>query len=203
MRARFAVLAVLVGLIVAAPSPALAGHHLWKFSQLFSNASGTVQFIQLVVNEDNEQGVGPFTITAGANTFTFGTNLPLSTTFTHKWILIATSNFAGLPGGVTPDYIIPANFFPTGGGTLGYASGVDTWTYGAVPINGVSALFKSGATVTTGTNAPANFNLQTGSVNLAAVVPALPGVAIALLVGALLVAGSGLLRRRLRAVTTA
>lgn len=196
MQARFGIFAMAVGLTLAMSSPAHAGHHLWRFSQLFSNATGSTQFIQLTVGDDNEQGVGPFTITAGGTPFSFVNNLPASTTATNKWILIATSNFGALPGGVAPDYILPASFFPTGGGTLNYAGGVDVWNYGAVPTDGRNALFKSGATVTTGVNAPANFSLATGSVNLAtAAVPALPATWIALLVGALLLAASGLLRR--------
>jgi hypothetical protein len=56
MRARLVLLASLLGsvIVVAAPSPAHAAHHLWRFSQLFSNANGTVQYIQLTVGEDNE-----------------------------------------------------------------------------------------------------------------------------------------------------
>jgi hypothetical protein len=48
-----------------------------------------------------------------------------------------TPKFAGLPGAITPDYILPVeNFFPTGGGSLNYASGADIWNYGTVPTNG-------------------------------------------------------------------
>ena len=63
--------------------------------------------------------------------------LPSSST-ANTWVLIATAAFAALPGAPTPDYIMPAGFFPTGGGTLNYASGADIWTYGAVPVNGTS-----------------------------------------------------------------
>ncbi|HMF39280.1 MAG TPA: hypothetical protein VKQ32_01235 [Polyangia bacterium] len=197
MRARLAIIAATFsGLVIATPSPAQAAHHLWRFSQLFSNASGSVQYIQLAVGEDNENAVSGFTITSGTNTFTFPGNLPNSLTATHKWILIGTANLATLTGGVTPDFTIPANFFPTGGGTLTYASGTDTWAYGAVPVDGRNALFKSGATVTTGLNNPINFNLDSGSLSLATSVPAASGPWIAALVGGLLLAASGLLRAR-------
>ena len=197
MRAALVRFAIALALVLGVATPAHAGHHLWRFSQLFSNASGTVQFIQLTVGEDGEQNVGGFTITSSTNSFHFVNNLPSSTTGTNKWILVATQGYSGLTGAVTPDYAIPANFFSTGGGTLNYA-GVDTWTYGAVPTDGVTALFKSGATVTTGVNAPTNFNLQAGSVNAPAglSVPSAPTAWIAVLVGALLLAGSGLLRRQ-------
>jgi hypothetical protein len=190
---------MLSGLIVSAsPKPAHASHHLWKFSQLFSNASGSVQYVQLQVGEDGEDQVGGFAVTSGTNTFTFPGPLGNSQTSVHKWILLGTANLATLPGGVTPDFIIPANFFPVGGGTLTYANPPvgDTWTYGAVPVDGHTALFKSGATVTTGANAPANFNLNTGSLALSTSVPAASKPWIAVLVGALLLAASGLLRAR-------
>jgi hypothetical protein len=195
MRARAGLLMVVVSLILVAPAPARAAHHLWRFSQLYSNASGSVQFIQLAVTEDNEQFVSGFTISSGANTFTIPSNLPASTT-SNKWILLATAGFGSLPGGVTPDFVIPPNFFPTGGGTLNYASGTDVWTYGAVPTDGVNALHKNGATVTTSANAPENFSLQSGLVNQSSPpVPTLPAAGIAVLVGGLLLAASGVLRR--------
>jgi serralysin len=192
MRARPLSLVAFAGLLLL-PSTSHAGHHLWKFSQLFSNAAGSVQFMQLFTTDSGEPGVGPFTITTGSNTFNFVNNLPTSAT-ANTWILIATSNFAGLKGGVTPDYVIPASFFSTGGGTLNYA-GVDSWSYGAVPTDGVHSLMRDGSTPV---NAPTNFAGQTGSVSLATSVPAIPTLGIALLIGALLLAGSGLLRRRRR-----
>jgi hypothetical protein len=202
MRKSLVKFAIASALVLGVAAPAHAAHHLWRFSQLFSNAGGTTQFIQMTVNADGEQNVGAFGITTTANgghTFNFVNNLPGSTTSVNKWILIATADFASQPGGITPDYIIPAHFFSTGGDTLSYANPVvDTWTFGSVPIDGKNALFKSGATVTKGLNAPANFNLDTGSVVVpaATAVPTAPAAWIAVLVGALLLAGSGLLRRQ-------
>jgi hypothetical protein len=198
MRARLSMLVAVCGVLLL-PSTSHAAHHLWKFSQMFSNANGSTQFIQLSCTDNNEQNLGTFTVTAGANTFNFMTNLPNANTGATQ-ILLATSNFGGLPGGVAPDYIIPANFFATGGGTLTYASGADSWAYGAVPTDGVHALLRNG---TTATNAVVNFAGTHGTVNLATAVPALPTVGIALLVAALLLAGSGLVRRRRGGVAAA
>jgi hypothetical protein len=196
LAARVAIFAGLVGVIVAAPSPARASHHLWVLSQIFSNASGTVQFIVLTENapETGEDAVSGVTVTAGGHTFTFNANLPTPGTDVHKWILLGTPGYAALPGVPAPDFTIPAGFLPTGMGTVIYA-GADTFPYGAMPVDGHNALHKSsGGTITTSVNTPENFALQTGTVNL--VVPTLPAVGIALLVGALLLAGSGLLSRR-------
>ena len=188
MRTRLAVVATIVGLIIA--SSAQAGHHLWVFTEMFSNASGSAQYIEMFTADANEQGVGPFTITSTTHTFNFVTNLPTAAT-ANTWILVATSNFANL--GVTPDYIIPAQFFPTGGGTLNYAGGVQVWNYGAVPVDGYHSLHRDG---TTAVNSPTNFAGTTRTVYLTPGVPMLPRWGLAVLLGAMLFAASGLLRKR-------
>ena len=195
MRTRFAfsVLAATLTAVLAIAPSARAGHHLWNFTEMFSNASGSVQFMELFCPDVNEQGVGPFTITSNAHTFSFVTNLS-STATANTSILVATTGFGGLPGGVTPDYVIPSNFFATGGGTLNYASGVAVWNYGIVPTDGVHSLLRNG---TTAVNSPKNFAGQSGSVALAAL-PMLPRWGLVLLVGALLLAGSGMFVRRPR-----
>jgi hypothetical protein len=196
MRARLVAVAVaaLAALaLLIAPSPAQAGHHLWRLTQLFSNASGTIQFAQLFVNEDNEQGVGPFTLTASGHTLNFVTNLP-STTTANKWILVGTSSYASLPGAPAPDYIIPSGFFATGGGTMIYATSVDTWNYGAVPTDGVHSLMRDG---TTPVNSAVNFAGATASVTAPPPpVPAFTRWGVAVLAGGILLVASGLLRRR-------
>jgi hypothetical protein len=194
MRSRFAVLSIVAGLLFA--PAAHAGHHLWDFTEIFSNADGSVQFVEIFTAEDNEQLINGFTITSGGNTLTFTSNLPTAAT-ANTWLLAATSNFAALPGAVTPDYIIPANFFPTGGGTLNYASGADVWNFGAVPTDGVNALQRNGSSAV---NSPTNFAGQSGSVNLGVQVPAMSTWAIFLAVGIVLLLASGLLRRRETAV---
>lgn len=170
---------------------AQAGHHRWDFTEIFSNADGSVQYMELFSANSGEAALGPWTITVGSNTFTFVTNLPGDTA--NTWVLVATSNFGSLEGGIAPDYVIPPNFFPTGGGTLNYASGADVWSYGAVPTDGVNALRRDGSSAV---NSPTNFAGQSGSVNLVAAVPSTTAWAIALAVGVILVASSGLLRRR-------
>jgi hypothetical protein len=60
-------------------------------------------------------------------------------------VLIATTGFAAL-GLVTPDYVVPNGFLPTGGGTIDFA-GADAVTYGSLPVDGVSAIDRNGAIV--------------------------------------------------------
>jgi hypothetical protein len=188
MRTRLGALAVLVGLFTA--TSAQAGHHLWDTTEIFSNASGSVQFVELFTAANDEQGLGPFTLTSTTHTLNFVTSLPTNLT-ANTWVLVATSGFGALPGGVTPDYVVPASFFPTAGGTINYA-GVDIWNYGAVPTDGVLALQRNGSTAT---NSPHNFAGQSGSVNLGAAVPMTQTWGLLVLIGAILLASSGLLRK--------
>jgi serralysin len=190
MRTTIRVIALLVGTFFA--TSAHAAHHLWALTEIYSNASGSTQFVEMFCPDANEQGLGPFTLASTTHSINFVTNLPSAAT-ANTWVLAATSNFAGLPGGITPDYIIPANFFPTGGGTINYASGTNTWNYGVVPTDGVNALQRNGSS---STNSPHNFAGASGSVNLGTVVPATNSWGLIALVGAVLLLASGLLRRR-------
>jgi len=128
--------------VAVAASSAWAGSHTWRFNEIFSNASGTVQFIELKCDIAGENFVGSLQITTANGTFTFPGSLSGSTQ--NKKLLIATSAFAALPGAPVPDYTIPANFIPINGGTIRYnpASNYDTWTYGAgvIPTNGLNSV---------------------------------------------------------------
>ncbi|MCA9292091.1 MAG: hypothetical protein KDA25_13245 [Phycisphaerales bacterium] len=144
---------------------ASAGSHLWDFSQVFSNADGTVQFIELheVTGANGETqlaGKSIFSDVTG-NQFTFPTNLQPPTGF--KYLLLATQDYADLPGAPTPDFIIPAGFFAAGGDVLRYHV-YDTWSIpaGAVPLDCVHSLTRhQGAAV----NFATNFAGASGSVD--------------------------------------
>ena len=176
--------------------PAKATFHLWKIDQVYSNASGSVQFIEFQQPSsefDDERFVGGLTVTDSAlgHSFTFPANLPAAPVANQRF-LIATPGYAALKGVPAPDYTLGANdFFKTSGDTLTYAGGVDSLTFSGsqLPTDGVDALFRAygASTFTTGKNAPTNFAGQTGSVSVPE--PATVGVvAVAM--------GLGLLRRR-------
>jgi hypothetical protein len=198
---RSAGLVALVSSIVVTVSPSQAAQHLWRLSQVFSNASGSVQFIQLGCPDAGENNLGTFGVTSSGHSFSFVTNLNGAMSTANAWVLIATAGFGSLPGAIAPDYTLPVtSFFSTGGDTLTYAGGVDTWTFGAVPTDGVNALMRNISTlaVSTAPNLLQNFANPgvTSSINLSTPTPALPSTAIAALVGAILLVGSGLLRKR-------
>jgi len=163
---------LLLGIGMAcAVSSACASFHTFGISEIYSNADGTIQYIEL--KEDagfgGQQFLAGHTLTsthAGVTkTYAFPANLPGSGT-AGKHALIATQGFAAL-GLVTPDYVVPNGFLATDGATVDYA-GVSQMTYATLPTDGVSALGPLGPVV----NAPANFSGATGKV------PALPVTAV-------------------------
>ena len=144
--------------------------HLYDISEVFSNADGTVQFIELRVGASNGESFWTghdITVTQNGvtHTFTFPTDLP-STQTANTSVLLATQGFANL-GVVTPNYIIPDGFLFQGNGQVNFA-GVDVFNYSNLPTNGTSSLGVGGAV---GANSPTNFAGQTGSVTVPATGP--------------------------------
>jgi hypothetical protein len=180
---------------------ASASFHTFVIEELYSDASGNVQFIELHeasgLNGQDLLAGHTLTSTSGATTrlYTFATNLPNSLT-ANKRVLIATQGFANL-GIVTPDYIVPAPFLFPGGGTLNYA-GVDVFAYPALP-GGVNALYRTGGVAP---NLATNYAGQSGAIlpppppsaTPAAGIPTLAPPLLALL-ATLLVLGALVVRR--------
>lgn len=151
-------------IFLLAASVASASFHTFRIEQIFSNASGTVQFIVMhessgATGENLWAGISITSTHAGVTkVFTFPANLPSSATAGRR-VLIATQGFEAL-GLVTPDYTIPNGFLPTDSGTVNYA-GVDPVTYSSLPTNGVSAIDRNGTTIP---NVATNFAGNTASV---------------------------------------
>lgn len=136
--------------------------HLYRINELYSSADGSIQFIEMKVgNFSGESQWNGITLTATAggvtHSFTFPSNLPSSST-ANTSVLIATQAFANL-GIVTPDFIVPAGFLFTSGGTLNFGN-VDTITFGALPADGINSVNRSG---TQAAASPTNFAGTTGS----------------------------------------
>jgi len=175
-------------LLLGASLGAGASFHLWRIDQLYSNADGTVQFIEATAYAGGEEFIAGHTIVTkqGSTThsYTFPASLPGDTATTegggyygggnttYRSMLIATQGFAAL-GIVTPDYVVPNGFLFTGGGTLIYGEGADSFTYPALPTDGKLAWNRNGSM---GNNAPLNFMGQSGTVALAATPAALSGL---------------------------
>jgi hypothetical protein len=168
------VLQPLLGLACVAlvVSPASAFFHLWRFTEFFSNADGSVQFIEMASLGTGETFAQGATITSSSTgkVFTFPTNLTGNTL--NKRLLIATSGFGTLQGAVAADFALPsANFFNPAGDTLTLELNfpIDTKTFASVPTDGVTARHyvpNTGAT-SLAVNMPTNYAGASGSVNLA------------------------------------
>ncbi len=155
--------------LFAGSVPAFASAHTWRINELFSNADGTIQFIEVkeCCGSPNEILLGGKDVesTATGNIFVFPANLALGTT-ANKHILLATAGFAALPGAPTPDHIIPDNFFDQSADSVTYYV-YDTMTFaaGVYPLDGVSSLQDTPAGFTVGPNSPTNCSGATGSVD--------------------------------------
>ncbi|MDZ4254019.1 MAG: putative Ig domain-containing protein [Sulfuritalea sp.] len=137
--------------------------HQYRLNELYSNADGSIQFIELTVGSFNSESFWSgqsLTASQGGTThsYTFPSNLP-STATANRSVLVATQGFADL-GLVAPDFIVPAQFLFTNGGTVNFA-GVSSITYASLPTDGSLSLIAGG---TTGTNSPKNFAGVQGTV---------------------------------------
>jgi hypothetical protein len=145
-----------------------ASFHVVQIDQIYSDATGAVQYVRLKALSGGQQFLAGHTIVASSgsssHSFTFATDLPGDTfdNGTLKSFLVATTGFASL-NIVTPDYVVPNGFLFRPGGTINYGESSDTVSYATLPNDGSHALHHAGNTV----NAVAqNFAGQTGAVNV-------------------------------------
>ena len=129
----------------------------YQVVEAFSNADGTVQFVQLreTAGRDGQQGLAGKTLAitrAGrTKTFTFPTDLPSANT-ANRSVLVVTPGFLSVPArypeytAVTPDYVAFDQLLPAEGGTIDFA-GTDQWTFGPLPRDGFSAVYRTGSAI--------------------------------------------------------
>ena len=138
--------------LMAVAGLASAAFHTWEIAEIYSNADGTIQFIVLRetqgMNGENLLAGRTLTVTrtgGTAKSILFPTDLPSPST-ANRYVLIATQGY--VDAGATyaefrnaaPDYVMPNQFLPTDGGTLNYA-GVDSVSFGPLPVDGSLALY--------------------------------------------------------------
>src|SRR5438105_1111029 len=107
---------------ILAVSPAQASFHTYQINEIFSNADGTVQFIELreAFSASGQNFLRGLTLTSGTGanqkSFTFPNDLPSFNTAGTS-VLIGTQGFAALAV-VTPDYVVPNGFLSLTNGTV-------------------------------------------------------------------------------------
>src|SRR6266478_1860371 len=111
-----AVAAALLACAISASPAHASSHFFWKIDEIFSNIDGTVQFIDLSTNANDQNllhssnlATGQ-TLASGSNTFDFPSDLPSNMTAGHHF-LIGTPGYAALPRMPKPDFVLPANHF--------------------------------------------------------------------------------------------
>ena len=141
-----------------------ASFHTYVIDEIYSNADGSIQFIELreAAGASGQNFLGGMHLVSSSGTsqktFTFPANLPsFQTQGTH--VLIATQGFANL-GLVTPDSIVSNNFLFQPAGSVNYAS-VDSVSYTQLPGDGTTSINRAGVPQT---NSPRNFAGQTGTI---------------------------------------
>ena len=127
---------------VVAMGSAEASFHFYDIQEVFSNNDGSVQFIELFTVQGNQQFLGghtaAFEINSTPQSIVNLSNLPGDSA--NRSVLIGTSNLATLYG-VTPDFIIPANFLSAGATHfINFASGTDRVNLSLLPTNGMASL---------------------------------------------------------------
>ena len=176
---RIQIIAMVGGFLCFAVSaqPAVASFHFWDITEVYSNADGTLQFIEWFTSSGGQHQLAGRVATSDSSTYTFPNNLPSSGTGGHHF-LMATAGFAALPGAPPPDYIFPAGFIDTTGDTLRLRTSPggaiwDTFSFGPgeLPTDGihslVCAVHSGSACISTDVevNSPTNFAGQSGSVS--------------------------------------
>ena len=166
---------VLIAVVVIFSIPSRAGGHTWRVKEFFSNADGTIQYVEVweANGTPGEAGTANHNVSSNSNVFTIPSNVATPTT--NRSLLLATQSFADL-GVVTPDYIIPEKFFSVTADSITY-SPFHTVTFGAgqFPTDGVLAL---AANLTQVVNSPSNYAGDTGSVNLVDPPPGVPATGL-------------------------
>jgi serralysin len=165
MRRFYCLACPVLALTLGLARPASASFHTFGVNEVYSNASGTIQYIELHerLGADGEGFFNGVTLTSNSKTYTFPSDLPDQST-ANKFVLLATAGYSAIPGVPPANFSIPANFFNPTGDSLNYGFGSDLISFGPVPANSQQSLNRSGTAMVAGANTPTNLAGQTGSV---------------------------------------
>ncbi len=149
---------------------------LWRVQEVFTDVTGSIQYIELTTTEPNEFLVTNHALTVTSDgtpaTVVLNHNLAGQPTTANRTFLAATSGFAALAGSVTPDFTIPSNFIKPGANWISIDfAGIDSLSFGGsiLPKNGLYSLVDHNtagvAHVFAEINSPTNFAGALGFIN--------------------------------------
>ncbi len=147
--------------LFAMTAPASAVFHLWSINEIYSNADGSIQFIEFFTTKDKQDWLTGEILTSSLGPYLFEVDLPHDLT-ANLFFLVGTESYVVEPGAVAPDYTVPDNFFSVNGDTIAYAS-VDAVGFGMgeLPLDGLLSIDRN---LVTSPNSPTNFAGQNGQV---------------------------------------
>jgi hypothetical protein len=183
----FWTIAIAVCSVLGGTQPAAkAAFHLWNVKEVFSNSDGSVQFVEMFDNSAGEGLVSGFKLRSNSDgvikEFTFPGNLVNST---PGHMLIATSGFGSMTGGVAPTFTFDQSstaltlpfFNPNATNiTFTFTGSNDTMTLtgASLPKDGIRSLTDGNAgglpnptsSNSAGVNSPTNLLGASGGINL-------------------------------------
>jgi hypothetical protein len=159
-----------LALFVLGVPAVFGGGHTWRVKEIFSNADGTIQYIEVweAFGGATEIATANHNIMSNSHMFTIPSNVVAPTS--NRSLLFATQGFADL-NVVVPDYILVDNFFSIVNDAIAYTPlHTVTFSAGQLPTDGISAL---AANLSVVVNSPQNYAGQGGSIDVS---PRPPGV---------------------------
>jgi hypothetical protein len=187
IRSRCLATTLVIFAFLAGANPAVhAAFHLWNVKEVFSNADGSVQFVEMFDSSFGETAVSGFKLRSNSDgvikEFTFPGSLVNST---PGHMLIATSGFGSLTGGVAPTFTFDQSstaltlpfFNPNATNiTFTFTGSNDTMTLtgASLPKDGIRSLTDANANSfpnptsnnSSGVNSPTNLLGSSGGINL-------------------------------------
>ena len=161
------------GLTLALAAPgAFAGSHTWDVWEVFSNADGTIQFVEIheANGTDGEIGLGGHVMRALPSGHNFTITNSVAPPTGNKFYLFATAGYAALAGAPPPDQIMANNFLAIATDTqVSYEPwDTGTWAAGAIPTDGIHSLSRTGvgSPLVSSINSPTNYAGNTGSIDV-------------------------------------
>jgi hypothetical protein len=122
-----------------AVTPAEGAFHLWSIREVYTDACGTNQFIELFTTFGSQTFVGgkQIQVSDGTTTHTYTISGNLTNDSANHALLFGTASITNF-GSPPPDYILPDNFVFAGGGTITFF-GANGGPYTNLPTDGVNS----------------------------------------------------------------